>query len=93
LEKEFAALLEIAPTTWSMIKTSRPIGDRLARQLEDRLGVPTGWLDEVREQSEPTVGEQQFIAMALKAYRGTNSAGRKELKQLVKTWLDRREQP
>jgi hypothetical protein len=72
---------------------ARPIGDKLARQIEQRASLEPGWLDEEREPAGMSAGEQQFLSMALKAYRGTNSAGRKELKQLVKTWLERREQP
>ncbi len=94
LEKSFAELLEIKSTTWSMAKSgARPIGDKLARQIEQRASLEPGWLDEEREPAGMSAGEQQFLSMALKAYRGTNSAGRKELKQLVKTWLERREQP
>lgn len=94
LEKSFAELLEIKSTTWSMAKSgARPIGDKLARQIEQRVSLEPGWLDQEREPVGMSAGEQQFLSMALKAYRGTNSAGRKELKQLVKTWLDRPEQP
>ena len=31
---------------WSQIKSARPIGDKLARQLESACGRPAGWLDE-----------------------------------------------
>jgi hypothetical protein len=32
-------------------------------------------------------GEQQFLALALKTYRSTNSDGRKRLKQALKSFL------
>ena len=32
LEQAFAATLQISPSMWSQIKSSRPIGDKLARQ-------------------------------------------------------------
>ena len=86
LEQAFAARLEISPSMWSQIKSSRPIGDKLARQIEQHCGKPTGWLDEEREAEGLTPGEQQFLALALKAWRATNSAGRKALRaQMLKT--------
>ena len=86
LEQAFAATLEISPSMWSQIKSSRPIGDKLARQIEQHCGKPTGWLDEEREAEGLTPGEQQFLALALKAWRATNSAGRKALRaQMLKT--------
>jgi hypothetical protein len=85
LEQAFAATLEISPSMWSQIKSSRPIGDKLARQIEQHCGKGTGWLDEEREAEGLTPGEQQFLALALKAWRATNSAGRKALRaQMLK---------
>ena len=37
-----------------------------------------GWLDEEREPAGLTPGEQQFLSLALKIYRSTNSDGRKK---------------
>src|SRR5437868_12802169 len=80
LEQAFAAALQISPSMWSQIKSSRPVGDKLARQIEQHCGKPSGWLDEEREQVGLTQAEQQFLALALKAWRATNSAGRKALR-------------
>ena len=80
LEQAFAASLEISPSMWSQIKSSRPIGDKLARQIEQHCAKPSGWLDEEREQVGLSQAEQQFLALALKAWRATNSAGRKALR-------------
>ena len=80
LEQSFAAKLQISPSMWSQIKASRPIGDRLARQIEQHSTKPTGWLDEEREPQGLSPAEQQFLALALKAWRATNSAGRKTLR-------------
>lgn len=84
LEQAFAAKLEISPSMWSQIKSARPIGDKLARQIEQHCGKPAGWLDEEREPVGLTPAEQQFLALALKAWRATNSDGRKQLRQLLK---------
>ncbi|MEO5689380.1 MAG: hypothetical protein ABIR54_18645 [Burkholderiaceae bacterium] len=84
LEQAFAARLEISPSMWSQIKSSRPIGDKLARQVEQHCGKPAGWLDEEREAAGLTPGEQQFLALAQQAWRATNSDGRKALKTQMK---------
>ncbi len=73
LEQAFAARLEISPSMWSQIKSSRPIGDKLARQIEQHGHKPAGWLDEEREAGGLSSAEQQFLALALKAWRATNS--------------------
>ena len=80
LEQAFAATLEISPSMWSQIKSSRPIGDKLARQIEQHRGKPSGWLDEERAAESVSQGEQQFLALALRAWRATNGAGRKALR-------------
>lgn len=87
LEAAWAARIEVSGATWSMAKSgARPIGDKLARQIEQHCGKPAGWLDEEREPAGLSPGEQQFLALALKTYRGTNSDGRKRLKQLLKSF-------
>ena len=84
LEQTFAATLQISPSMWSQIKSSRPIGDKLARQIEQHHGKPAGWLDEVRESDSVAPAEQAFLDLALKAWRATNSAGRKALREHLK---------
>jgi hypothetical protein len=84
LEQAFAATLQISPSMWSQIKSSRPIGDKLARQIEQHCGKPAGWLDEEREAVGLTQAEQQFLGLALKAWRATNSDGRKALRAHLK---------
>ena len=84
LEQSFAANLEISPSMWSQIKSSRPIGDKLARQIEQHCGKAAGWLDEEREAEGLSPAEQQFLALALKAWRASNSEGRKKLRTSLK---------
>ena len=80
LEQSFAAEVQISPSMWSQIKSSRPIGDKLARQIEQHCGKAAGWLDQERAAEVVSQGEQQFLALALKAWRATNSDGRKALR-------------
>ncbi len=84
LEQAFAQQLQISPSMWSQIKSSRPIGDKLARQIEAACGQEHGWLDEDRPSAGLTAGEQQFLTMALKAWRETNAEGRKRLKRSMR---------
>ncbi len=88
LEQTFAQRLQISPSMWSQIKSSRPIGDKLARQIEAACKQAAGWLDEERASQGLTASEQQFLALALKAWRGTNAEGRKKLKRLVKAMIE-----
>ena len=90
LEQSFAASLEISPSMWSQIKSSRPIGDKLARQIEQHCGKAAGWLDEEREAEGLSQGEQQFLALALKAWRASNSEGRKKLRTSLKALAEGR---
>lgn len=90
LEQSFAAALQISPSMWSQIKSSRPIGDRLARQIEHACGKPAGWLDEARESQTPSAAEQQFLALALRAWRSTNSDGRRALRAQLTALVERK---
>ncbi len=75
LEQTFAQRLQISPSMWSQIKSSRPIGDKLARQIEAACKQEAGWLDEERASQGLTASERQFLALALKAWRETNAGG------------------
>lgn len=88
MEQAFAAVLQVSPSMWSQIKSSRPIGDRLARQIEARCARPDGWLDEVHAPAGPSAAEAAFLALALAAYRATNAAGRRALRQQMKALAD-----
>lgn len=57
LDQLFAAKLEISASMWSQLKSSRPIGDTLARQIEAHCGKPPGWLDEEHEANLPDAAE------------------------------------
>jgi len=80
LEQAFAASLQISPSMWSQIKSARPIGDKLARQFEALSQKPRGWLDQNHEPALVTAGEKAFLDLSLRAWRATNSAGRRNLR-------------
>jgi hypothetical protein len=80
LEQAFAASLQISPSMWSQIKSVRPIGDRLARQIEVLSGKPLNWLDESHEPVMLTSAEKAFLDLSLRAWRATSSTGRRNLR-------------
>lgn len=50
LERRFAEQVLIQPSYWSQIKSrTRQIGERLARQFEQRCRKPAGWMDVVHD--------------------------------------------
>lgn len=80
LDQAFAKKIEISPSMWSQIKSGRPIGDNLARQIERHSNVEVGWLDREDIPSEvPDAAEERFAAMAREAWRAANAEGKKEL--------------
>jgi hypothetical protein len=88
MEQSFAQALQVSPSMWSQIKSSRPIGDKLARQIEAACGQAQGWLDEPHDAPGLSPGEQQFLDLALRAFRATNAGGRKQLKLALRQALE-----
>jgi hypothetical protein len=85
LEQSFAAAMQISPSMWSQIKSARPIGDKLARQLEHCAGKPSGWLDEVHDGAAlPDAAEERFLELARAAWRAQNAKGKRELARQLK---------
>jgi hypothetical protein len=68
----------------SQIKSSRPIGDKPARQIEQHDGKPAGWLDEACDSDSVAPAAKAFLELALKAWRATKSSGRKALREQMK---------
>lgn len=89
LDQAFAASLEISPSMWSQIKSARPIGDTLARQIERHAHVEIGWLDAQHATEHPDPAEERFLALAREAWRAANARGKRELR----LWLTQRASP
>jgi len=88
LDQAFAKKLEISPSMWSQIKSARPIGDTLARQIERHCGVDVGWLDREDLASDaPDPAEERFIAAARQAWRQANAKGKRELNRWLRDVL------
>ena len=92
LDGRFAERLLIQPSYWSQIKArSRQIGERLARQFEQRCHKPGGWLDEPHSRQgraqpadAPGDDDERFIVgLVLSYYRRHPERARARLLQLL----------
>jgi hypothetical protein len=91
LDGRFAERLLIQPSYWSQIKgRSRQIGERLARQFEQRCHKPAGWLDEphlpgeTRPEAAPADDDERFIvSLVLSYYRRHPERARARLLDLL----------
>ncbi len=84
LDQSFAAGLEISPSMWSQIKSSRPIGDKLARQIESHAGKPAGWLDEKHEELQVAdAAQERFLAAVTGYWRSASAVEKRALLKLV----------
>lgn len=80
LEQEFAAAVEISPSMWSQIKKSRPISDKLARQIEHHMKKRDHWMDEPHpELNVPDESEEHFLGVARSLWRSSNAKQKREL--------------
>ena len=92
LDGRFAERLLIQPSYWSQIKArSRQIGERLARQFEQRCHKPVGWLDEAHgpgsratPDDAPADDDERFIVgLVLSYYRRHPERARARLLDLL----------
>jgi hypothetical protein len=92
LDGRFAERLLIQPSYWSQIKSrSRQIGERLARQFEQRCRKPAGWLDQehglaglATPADTPADDDERFIVgLVLSYYRRHPARARERLLELL----------
>ena len=92
LDGRFAEKLLIQPSYWSQIKArSRQIGERLARQFEQRCHKPAGWLDtphpapgRASADDAPADDDERFIVgLVLSYYRRDPARARARLLELL----------
>jgi hypothetical protein len=86
-EKAFAEQLQVSKSLLSQLKTSRPISDANAKQIEARCRKSAGWLSVIRDEDAPrsAPGEDAFVALARTAYRNANKEKRAQLRALFAT--------
>lgn len=85
LDQAFALKIEVSPSMWSQIKSSRPIGDTLARQIEAHCAVEAQWLDRDDLVADvPDAAEERFVELARKAWRAANAKGKRDLSRALR---------
>ena len=75
LERRFAERIDIQPSYWSQIKSrARQIGERLARQFEQRCHKPAGWMDQAHTDAGRVAQQLSAAAMAASDNRAGDGA-------------------
>lgn len=91
LDRAFSAKIQIANTSFSSMKSgSRPVGPKLARQIESACQKEAGWLDEPHdaiEQADEPDNLQAFIKLATRAYKRAGAQDRLRLIELLRASL------
>jgi hypothetical protein len=90
LEQAFAESIHVSASMWSQIKSSRPVGDKLARQIEAHADKASGWLDEAHASTVLSKTEDAFLTLALAAYREVSRGERRALVAQLKALRDQR---
>ena len=83
LKQTFAESLQISPSRFSQLLSSRPVNDQLARQMEALQGHPVGWLDVRHGERVPSPAEESFIQLCRETWATQNAKGKRALKNLV----------
>lgn len=84
LEGRFAERLQIQPSYWSQIKSrSRQIGERLARQFEQRMHKPYGWMDQPHGRDTGLAARAPVAAPAAPAAEDEGAAPRDDDERFI----------
>jgi DNA-binding transcriptional regulator YdaS (Cro superfamily) len=85
----FAQHIQVSPSMLSQIKTHRPIGTRVARQIEAVLQLEKGWLNIARN-TAPAISAQQikFEKLARQLWETGNAKQKREALTALITILD-----
>ncbi len=82
-ERAFAEHLQMSKSLLSHIKSTRPISDAIAQQIEAHCKKSSGWLSLVHTKTDvrPAPGEEVFVAQVRAVYRALDRDGRARLKR------------
>lgn len=87
IERLFAELIQVSPSTLSQLKSSRNIGDKIASQVEILSGKEQGWLSITHHGEVVTQAQQAFLALASAAWQDGSAKERTRLMRLAKSVL------
>jgi len=92
LDKAFAARIQIANSSFSSYKSgARPMGGRIARQIESLLSLERGWMDLAHTdnpQPEQDAELHRFLKLATRAFRRATPAQRAMLHNVLQLSLE-----
>ena len=83
----FAKSLELSPSMLSQILASRPISDKVARQIESHCDKEAGWLDLMHQPDAPNPALDAFLALAAKVWEKSSRVQRNAMTHSLKQAL------
>lgn len=75
-------------SNWSQVKGGKPISNNKATEVEERYGLPIGWLDRIPE-SQPPIQEIEAISQALSRMYRANRISQEEVASMLQQLLAR----
>lgn len=84
IDQAFAERIQVSPSMLSQMKSGRPIGNKIARQVEVHCKRPAEWLDKQHPDQRPSPGEEEFINLARQIWRSKNAKDKRALTQWVR---------
>ncbi len=79
IDQAFAERIQVSPSMLSQMKAGRPIGNKIAAQVEALCKRPAGWLDVQHPDQKPSPAEDAFIELARKVWRAQNAKDKRAL--------------
>lgn len=75
-------------SNWSQVKGGKPISNNKATEVEERYGLPLGWLDRSPE-SQPPIQEIEAIGQVLSRMYRANRISQEEVASMLQQLLAR----
>jgi hypothetical protein len=86
IDQAFAERIQVSPSMLSQMKAGRPIGNKIAAQIETLCKRAAGWLDSQHPDQKPSPAEEAFIELARQTWRAQNAKGKRLLLQSVRVF-------
>ena len=84
IDQAFAERIQVSPSMLSQMKSGRPIGNKIAQQVEALCKRNAGWLDEQHLNQKSKPDEDAFITLARSVWRSHNSKKKKEIEKFLR---------
>lgn len=88
LDGDFALRIGLSKSSLSSHKTgARPIGPKIARQIEAKMATPSGWMDIDHSKHQPSDDEVElarFLKLAARFYKRSSVELRNKMAELLR---------